>query len=188
MARGSTAAQTGAQTGNNLATSLSSNLSPLYGELQPALASEAAAPEGINPTDLAAMNTAAKQTAGGATAGATGRGSLLAARTRNAGGAQAAIGNAARSGAQAESQATLDTGLANQKLKQQQRSQGLSGLEGLYGEDISGTTGALGAAAANVNANTGAENASYDWATDLLNPLLGAANQGAATGAKIAGP
>jgi hypothetical protein len=180
MARGSNQAQTAANTANGLAGTLSSTVAPLYGQLQPELSGEAAAPAGINPSDMAKMNTSAKQAAGGSTAGAVGRGALLASRTRNAGAGAAAIADAARSGGQQESQEDLATQLANQRLKNSQQQAGLSGLENLYGTEVSGTNTALGQAAANVNANTGAANESWNWARYILDPELQASGAAAA--------
>jgi hypothetical protein len=180
MARGSNQAQTAANTANGLAGTLSSTVAPLYGQLQPELSTEAAAPAGINPSDMAKMNTSAKQAAGGSTAGAVGRGALLASRTRNAGAGAAAIADAARSGGQQESQEDLGIQLANQKLKQSQQQSGLNGLENLYGIGINGTNSALGQTAANVNANTGAANESWNWARYILDPAIQNASSGAA--------
>ena len=166
MARGSQQAQQGATTGLNFATSGGASLMP---ELQ----QEAINPQGMNPTDMARANTTVQQSAGGTQAGATGEGALLAARTKNPGAAQAAISESARTGGQEAGKNALGIQLANTKLKQQQQQAGQTGLENL-------TLGGLGDVAPNVNANTGAINASYDWAKDILDPALQAAGSAAA--------
>ena len=165
-------ATTAATNAGNLSSGLEGNASSIYSTLAPQLQAEAAHPSGMSPTDLAAIDTATKQTAGGTQAGATGQGALLAARTRNAGGADAAIANAARSGGEQQSQATLDTQMANEKLKEHQQQAGLTGLEGLYGENLSGGLQSAGQIAPDVNADTNAYNASWSWAKDILDPLL----------------
>lgn len=183
-ARGSPAA-TGAATtaatnsGNQLTAA--NNVSSL---LVPTLENQIANPQGINPTDLAALRTSNEQGAGGAAASAVGQGALRAARTRNAGAAPAATAAGVNSAGQQLSQANLDTNLANQKAKMAQTSQAEGGLEGLYGTDLNAGNNALGQVAGDVNANNQAENASYDWATDVFDPILQAAGQGAGAVAK----
>jgi len=132
-------------TGQGIANTGTGNAASLYGTLSPALTTEATAPQGINPADLAKMNTAAQQSAGGSNAGAVGQGSLLSARTRNAGSGAAAIAKSAE-GAQ-QNLGNEAVGIQNEntqaKLKQQQ--QGLSGLQGLYGTNEGEALGGLGA-------------------------------------------
>ncbi len=172
MARGSDQATTAATNAGNLSSGLEGNASNIYSTLAPQLQAEAAHPSGISPTDLAAIDTATKQTSGGTQAGATGQGALLAARTRNAGGADAAIANAARSGGEQQSQDTLETQAANEKLKERQQQAGLSGLEGLYNTDTAAGIQSAGQIAPDINANTSAANESWDWAKYILDPLL----------------
>jgi hypothetical protein len=133
----------------------------------------------MSPTDIAAADTAAQQSAGGGEAAAVGQGALRAARTRNAGGADAAIAASGRTAGQNLSEAALGTRLANSRLKQSQQQAGLSGLEGLFSTNLSGGNAALGQVAPDINANTNAENASWDWSKDLFAPLLGAAGNSA---------
>ena len=124
------------------------------------------------------MDTAAAQTAGGTEAGAVGAGNLAAARTRNAGGFGSAISDASRGAGETLSRGLLGVKLANANLKQQQRGQALSGLEGLYGTNVGASNQALGNVAGLVNSNTNAENASWDW-TKPLDALGGLAGSGA---------
>lgn len=182
MGSGSKQATDAADNAAHMSAGLEGDASNIYGGLAPQLQAEATAPAGFNPSDLAAMNTAAQQSAGGATSGATGRGALLAARTKNAGTADAAIADAARSGGQRLSDAAVGTQVENAQLKEHQRQSGLSGLEHLYGENLGAGVQSAGQVAPDVNADTNAYNASWDWAKDILDPLL---TSGASVGSRF---
>jgi hypothetical protein len=119
--------------------------------LTPALTAEATNPTGYTPTEMGAQTTAAEQTAGGSNANSTGGALLRAMRTRNAGAAPAAIAEGNRQSGQELSQINAGIQTNNANLKQKQRQAGLSGLQGLYGENI-------GAGLGNLNASTGALN------------------------------
>jgi hypothetical protein len=73
----------------------------------------------------------------------------------------------------------LGVDLANQQLKEKERQNATSGLEGLYGVNTNEALGGLGEVASNVNANTQAENASWDWAKDILDPIMASSGQAA---------
>lgn len=179
MARGSTqatGAATQAQTNSGAQLGAANNISSL---LVPTLENQIANPQGINPTDLAAMRTSNEQAAGGSTAAAVGQGALRAARTRNAGAPAAATAQGVQNAGEQLSTANLDTNLANQKAKLGQQSQATSELGSLYGTNINAGNNALGQVAGDVNANTNAENASYDWANSIFDPILSAAGGGA---------
>lgn len=172
MGRGSQPASTAADTGNKLAGTYSGNAGSIFSALSPMLTSEAAHPPGMAPMDLAATDTAAQQSAGGSQAGAIGQGRLRAAATRNAGGSDAAIAESSRAAGRSLSDAATGTRLKNAALKQTQRQSALTGLEGLFGANVGGGNQALSSVASNVNADTNAENASWDWAKDLFVPIL----------------
>lgn len=121
------------------------------------------------------MNTASQQSAGGSQAGAVGQGALLASRTRNAGSADAAIADSTRKASQTLGNDALKTQMANADLEQKQRQAGIGGLESLYGTQLGDANSALGVVPSAVNADTNAENASWDWSSALFQPLLGAA-------------
>jgi len=175
MARGSQPANTAATSAQNFSNQLQNNQSQLFNTLAPELESAAAHPSGYSPTDIAGMTTAAEQSAGGSTAGATGQGALLASRTKNAGTADAAIGQSARSAGQALSKASTGIAQANANQKAQNQRAGLSGLEGLTGLETGGANTALGIVPQAVNANTQAENDSWDWANSVFKPIMEAA-------------
>lgn len=163
MARNSGAAETAANSANNISSTAAGGAGNLYGVLAPELESEIANPSGFGPAEMAQMETAQQQSAGGAEGAAEGAGDLEAARTRNAGGAQAAIASGARSADKTLSQGVLGTQIANAKLKAQQQQEATGGLENLYNTEEGSSIGALGEVASNVNANTNQQNASWDW-------------------------
>jgi hypothetical protein len=184
MARGSDQAKQGATSAQNLSNTMGANSSALFGQLAPELEAQAAHPAGISPQDQAAMGTAAQQSGGGSMAGAVGQGALKAARTRNAGASDAAIQESTRTAGRQASEAALKPELADIGMKADQQKEALGGLGNLYGQNSAGSIGALGQVAGNVNADTNAQNASYDWAKYLLDPALSAAGQSAASFAK----
>lgn len=179
MARGNDQAQDASKTANANAGTFANNSANLYSSLAPQLITESAHPAGFSQPDLAAMNTDASQSAGGVAAGATGQGLLHSARTRNAGGADASIGAGVRAAGEQLSKNTLGIRTNNARMKEGQRRAALSGLEGLTGTELGGSNAALGQVASNVNANTDAENASWNWAKYILDPALTAAGNAA---------
>lgn len=122
------------------------------------------------------METGAQQSAGGSQSGAVGQGGLYAARTRNKGGAAAAIADASRGAGQQLSKNLLGIRSANANLKNEQQQAGISGLSNLTGLETGASNNALSNVAGLSNANTNAENASYDWAKDIFDPILQAAS------------
>jgi hypothetical protein len=131
--------------GQGISSNAASTAAGLYGTLSPALTTEATAPQGIAPADLAKMNTAAQQSAGGSNAGAVGQGSLLSARTRNAGSAQGAIAKSAETAGQTLGNEAVGIQNENTQTKLKQQQEGLSGLQGLYGTNENEALGGLNA-------------------------------------------
>lgn len=119
-----------------LAAKQNANADNVYGGLEPTLAAEAAHPSGYTPAQKAMADTAAQQSAGGATSGAVGEGGLYAARTRNAGAGQAAIGSSARGAGANLSKAAVGTELSSANLANQRQQQGIQGLGGLYSAQL----------------------------------------------------
>ncbi len=183
MARGDSTAST-AET-QSLANSgtAQGNANSLYGSLAPTLEGEVAHPVGFAPSDLSAMETGAQQSAGGSQSGAVGQGGLYAARTGNKGAAAAAIADASRGAGQQLSKNLLGIRSANANLKNDQRQAGISGLTNLTGLETGAANNALSNVAGLSKANTDAENASYDWASDIFAPILSAG--GAAAGGRL---
>lgn len=184
MARGNDTASSAATTAQDQAKTSYGNANALFGPLSANLLSEAAHPAGIDPATMSRMDTASMEAAGGANGSAAAAGALRAARTRNAGAADAAIGSAARTSGETASRGILANRVKSAELAQQNRRSALTGLEGLFGQNLTGGNQASSAVASNVNANTEAENASWDWAKDLFVPL---AQAGASAAGKAYG-
>ncbi len=181
MARGSDAANATATNSVGQNQSLFGGSQALYSTLAPQLTAQAANPQGFGRQGLADLDTAAQQSAGGGQAAATGEAALEDSRTRNAGGSGMALAKAARESGKRLTDATLQTRVANEGLKEQQRSTAQKGLEGLYGTQLGASGEAAGNVARNVGANAQAEDASWGWAKNILSPVLNAAG-GAASG------
>lgn len=185
MARGSNQATGAATQAQNNSNQLFESGSSIGNFLAPELESQAANPQGFSPTDMAAMDTAGLQSAGGSQAAAVGAGALRDARTRNAGGSDATAAQSGRDASATAARTALGSRVANAEAKQGQRAQALGGLGNLYGTNVTGSNQALGIVPSAVNANTNAQNASWDWANYLLDPLI--ANGKAAAGAAAGG-
>jgi hypothetical protein len=180
--RGDKQAQGASGQANANANTFMGNANSLFSTLTPQLEAEAINPSGYNPTEIAQMETGAQQSAGGTEAGAVGEGGLLAARTRNAGAAQNAVADASRGAGEQLSKNALGIRVGNAQLKERQRENATSGLEGLTGIETNASNNALGEVANNVNANTNAANESWNWARYILDPVLGAAGKASAGG------
>lgn len=178
MARGDQTASNAENTSAANSGTFMGNANSLYGDLAPTLEGEIAHPAGFAPSDQSAMETGAQQSAGGSQAGAVGQGGLYAARTRNKGGAAAAIADASRGAGQQLSKNLLGIRSANANLKNEQQQAGISGLTNLTGLETGASNTALGNVANLSNANTNAANASWDWSKDLFAPILGAGASG----------
>lgn len=171
---------TNAGAGQKRSQKLQGESNDLYGQLDPMLLGEATNPTGYSPTDLAAINTASQQSLGGSTAGITGQANLTAARTRNAGGFQGAVGTAGRNAQKQLSQNALGVQEQNANLKEAQKQQALSALQGLYGTNLQGAMGYLNSS----NESLKDENAShplqsgFNTFANVLSSLTGAATAG----------
>ena len=169
--RGSRQAEGAMTTAQNSANTYGGNASAMFSTLAPELESTMAAPPGMNPTDFAAANTAAQQGAGGSAAAGVGAAGLRAARTRNAGAGDAAAAASNEAAGQTLSRGLLGTQIANQHLKESQRAGAQSEMGGLYGTSANAGNQALGTIAPLQHADTAEENASYDWANQLMMPI-----------------
>jgi hypothetical protein len=128
------------------------------------------------------------QTQGGqATAGALGAGkeaaTLNASRTGNTAAVPGVIDASTQAAMKQQSNNVLGIDQANAQAKLQQQQQGASGLSSMYGEDVNGALKALGLGNESIEdwtkANQAQTQGELGW--------LGAAEQGALTGAKING-
>ena len=99
--------------------------------------------------------------AGGAASGITGIADKQAATSRNAGGFQSALDDAARE--RMKGAAATSEGLAGQNanLKVTQQQDAAKGLQGMYGTDTSGMLEASGQQASDINAESNANNTGW---------------------------
>lgn len=166
-------------TADKLSNTLAANSANIYGSLEPTLQAEAAHPSGLTPTQKASQNTAAQQSAGGSQSATVGQGGLYAARTRNAGAAQNAIGAGSRGAGANLSKAALGTEQQDASLAQRNQQAGISGLSGLNSTELSGSEGAMGLSnqALGVADNADANN---PWNKILLQTLQSAGEVGSA--------
>ncbi len=178
--RGNEEAQQASKSGLGYSRTLQGQQGSLYGTLAPAYSRDIANPVGLSPNDKARMNTAAMESEGGANAGAVGQSALQAARTRNAGGADAAIQESAREAGRGVTRAGLGTELADTELKQRKEAAAKEGMGQLYGISTHAGNEALGQVAENVKANSTAEEQSWNWAKFILDPALQAGGTAAA--------
>jgi hypothetical protein len=112
----------------------SNNAAGALNTINPIYSSMATNPQGLTPIQKANALTASSQSAGGGVASAVGQGGLLAARTGNAGGATAALDDAARSADVTNSKNALDVQNQSDQLATQNQRIGLAGLNGIYDE------------------------------------------------------
>lgn len=111
--------------------------------LDPQLKQEASNPQGYTPQQLAYMNTASQQSLGGGASATTGQANLEAARSRNAGGFQGAVGSANRGTQRQLSQNALGIQQSQADLQQAQKQQALQSLQSLYGTNVGGSSNYL---------------------------------------------
>jgi len=163
-------------TAQTLSSGLNGNAASIYGGLAPQLQAEAAHPAGYTPSQVASQNTAAQQSAGGTEAATVGQGGLYAARTKNAGAAQNAIGAGTRGAGANLSRAAVGVQNNQADLQQKQQQAGIAGLGGLYNDELGGGEKALGLS----NQSLGIENEA-----DANNPWLALLKQGMQSGGQV---
>lgn len=160
-------------TANKLSSGYNQNAEDTFGVLSPALTQEVQNPQGFAPEDLTAMNTASQQSLGGSQAGAVGAGNLRAARTRNAGGGDAAIAESARQGMRQNSQNAVTIQANNALEREKNRQAGISGEEGLFGENSDATLKALGLSNNALQGAAGSKNGFFDVFGNAYGAALG---------------
>lgn len=145
MARDTAAAAgANANTGSGLSKTYAGQAASTGSILTPTLNQLATNPQGFGQQTINNMNTAALQSAGGANAGTVGEGNLQAARTNNAGGFAPAAAQAGHDATAQLSDAALGVQNRNAMLQQQQRQEGIQGLEGQYATNVGAGENALG--------------------------------------------
>jgi hypothetical protein len=163
----------------NTSSRLGAEASGIGSTLTPFLTSELEHPEGYSQQDLSAMLSAASAGAGGATSGIVGKANQEAATSRNAGGFQAVLADAARQRAKAAAASSEGIAAQNADLKQQQQQSAAKGLAGLYGTDTSGMLDAAGQQANDINATINADKQGWLQNAEGVLGTLGSVASGA---------
>lgn len=162
-----------ATTATNTGTELGSEAQGIGSTVTPFLTNELLHPQGFSQQDLSAQTAAAMGGAGGANAGIVGEANQQAATSRNAGGFQAALDDAARQRSKAAAGASEGIAANNAQLKQTQQQDASQGLQKMYGTDTSGMLDAMGQVPQDINAQTNAGQSG--WLQNSLG-VLGAIN------------
>ena len=162
-------------TAENTAANLGAEGQGIGANLTPFLTEEMLHPQGLGQQGVGAEQAAALGGAGGAASGITGQAVQRAAVSRNAGGYQAALADAARSRDAASAGASEGIAAGNEKDKMMQQQQGAEGLGGLYKTDTSGMLSAMGQESGDVDAEANASKSG--WLQDATG-ILGALNGG----------
>jgi hypothetical protein len=161
----------------NTSANLGAEASGIGSTLTPFLTSELEHPQGYSQGDTSAMLSAGMGAAGGANAGIVGEAAQRAGASRNAGGFQAALDDAARQRMKANAGTAEGIAASNAGVKLGQQQDAARGLQGMYGTDTSGMLQASGQIAPDVNAEVNADKTG--WLQNAQG-LLG-------TGLKVAG-
>lgn len=150
-------AQSAATTAANTGDELGAEAQGIGSTLTPFLTQELEHPQGYSQQDESAMLASGLSGAGGATSAIAGKATQDAATSRNAGGMQAVLDDAARSRAKGAAGASEDIAAKGADLKTQQQQDAARGLQGMYGTDTSGMLDATGQIAkdADVEAQAG---------------------------------
>lgn len=175
-----------ATTATDTGTQLGSEAQGIGSTITPFLTSELEHPQGFSQGDISAQTAAAMGGAGGANAGIVGQANQEAATSRNAGGFQAALDDAARQRSKAAAGASEGIAANNAQLKQTQQQDAASGLQKMYGTDTSGMLDAMGQVPQDINAQTNA--GSQGWLQNtlgIMNAISGAGKSAAGLGVKV---
>lgn len=140
----SNSAMRNSNTAQGMSGTYASRANGNYNVLTPTLNRMATNPQGFSPQTMANMTTAAMQTAGGGNGATVGGALQAAARTNNAGAFDPAIAQAGHDASTELSDAALGIQNRNAMLQEQQRQEGLNGLQSLYGENTGAAQNALG--------------------------------------------
>lgn len=149
-------AKSAANNAGNTSANLGAEAQGIGANLTPFLTSELEHPQGYSQQDTSAMLSAGMGGAGGANAGLVGEAAQRAGASRNAGGFQAALDDAARQRSKAEAGSAEGIAASNAGVKLGQQQDAAHGLQGMYGTDTSGMLGASGQIAGDVNAEVNA--------------------------------
>jgi hypothetical protein len=180
MRNASSQAGTAATTAANTGAGLGADASAISANLTPFLTQEMLHPQGIGQQGIGAEEAAALGGAGGAGSALTGEAMQRAAVSRNAGGYQAALADAARSRDMAGAGASEKIAAGNEQAKLGQQQQGAEGLGGLYKTDTSGMLSAMNQVPEDVNAEVNANKTGWLQNTlGILSAINGSGNAAA---------
>jgi len=129
-------AQQAANTAKSTEAGFGQKATDIGSTLVPEFRKEATNPTGFNPNDLNAMLVSGEEGAGGATGALSGEATLRAARSRNTGALSGVLGDLSREKTRTLSSNALDVQKMNAQEKMRQKTEGLKGLEGIYGTDV----------------------------------------------------
>ena len=141
---------------NNTSSQLGAEAQGIGSNLTPFLTQELTHPQGYSQGDTSAMLAAGMGGAGGANSGIAGEAAQRAAVSRNAGGFQSALDDAARQRSKAAAGSSEGIAAQNANLKVQQQQDAAREMQGMYGTDTSGMLDASRLLPADINAETGA--------------------------------
>lgn len=169
-----------ADTAKNEGARYGSAASDVASTLVPEYRREATSPTGFMPQDVNAMLVGGEQGAGGSAASLAGEAGLGAARSRNTGALAGTLAEIARSKGRQFSENALNVQSMQAREKQRQRSEGLRGLEGIYGTDVGAELKEQGLVPEDINAMLKANESG--WGKNLMGwaqTLTGGANAAA---------
>lgn len=172
-------AQKAANTATSEGSRYGSSASDISSSLVPELRREATNPTGFMPADLNAMLVGGAEGAGGAASSLAGEAGLGATRSRNTGALSGVLDEISRNKTRAIGGNALNVQTMNAREKQRQRSEGLSGLERVYGTDVGAELKEQGLVPEDINAMLNANKTG--WGKDLMGwvqTLTGAASAG----------
>lgn len=172
-------AKRAANTATATAGGYGSAATDISSKLVPEFTKEATHPQGFAPEDLNAMLVKGEEGAGGAAGSLMGEAGLRATRSRNTGALSGVLGEIAREKTRALGGNALNVQTMNAEEKQRQRSEGLRGLEGVYGTDVGAQLKAEGLVPEDINAMLKANESG--WGKNLkgwVDTLTGAAATG----------
>lgn len=176
MRSASNAAGSAASTAANTGAGLGASASGISSTLTPFLTGELNNPQGYTQQQTSAMLGSSLAGAGGATADIAGKANLAAATSRNAGGFQAVLDDAARQRAKAGAGASERIATGSADLAQQKQQDAAKGLQGMYGTDTSGMLDATGQVSKDIEAQTDASKTGWlQNATGVLSTIGGLA-------------
>ena len=145
----------------NTASGLGADAAGIGSNLTPFLTQEMLHPEGLGQQGIAAETGAARGGAGGALSAVQGGAAQRAGVSRNAGGYQAALDDAARSRTKAAAMGSEDIQAQNENLKTKQQQEGASGLNNMYNTDTSGMLKAESLEPEDINSGVNAGNSGW---------------------------